>query len=339
MGSTAVAVRRAEGQRTHDGWSIITALVLDGISSRHTRRAYSQALDEFLIWFREDPGREFSKATVQKYRTELEAKGLAPSSINVRLSAIRRLALEAADNGLMDPAIASGIARAKGVKRSGVRLGHWLTAEQAERLLVLPNLETIKGVRDAAVLALLVGAGLRRSELAGLDCTHIQDREGRWLIADLIGKQGRIRSVPIPLWVRMAIVRWTAAAGITDGALLRPVTRHGHVTPSRISSQAIFGIVKFYAGMLGVEVGPHDLRRSFARLAHLGEARMEQIQLSLGHASVVTTELYLGVRQDLHDAPCDHLGLMLRARVEPSTMVLQSAMPRTDLQGEATEDP
>ena len=145
--------------------------------------------------------------------------------------------------------------------------------------------------------------------------------------------------MPIPLWVRMAIVRWTAAAGIADGALLRPVTRHGQVTPSRISSQAIFGIVKFYAEMLGVEVGPHDLRRSFARLAHLGEARMEQIQLSLGHASVVTTELYLGVRQDLHDAPCDHLGLMLQARVEPSNMVLKSAMPLPDLQGEGPENP
>ena len=173
-----------------DGWRIITSLVLDHISSRHTRRAYSQALDEFLIWFRDDPGRQFSKATVQKYRTELETKSMAPSSINVRLSAIRRLALEAADNGLMDPALASGIARAKGVRRSGVRLGHWLTAEQAERLLTLPNLETIKGVRDAAVLALLVGAGLRRVELAGLDCTHIQDREGRWLIADLISNKG-----------------------------------------------------------------------------------------------------------------------------------------------------
>jgi Phage integrase, N-terminal SAM-like domain len=85
MGSTAVAVTMAKGQRTQDGWRIITSLVLDGISSRHTRRAYSQALDEYLIWFRDDPGREFSKATVQKYRTELETKGLAPSSINVRL--------------------------------------------------------------------------------------------------------------------------------------------------------------------------------------------------------------------------------------------------------------
>ena len=96
MGSTAVVVSKAGGRQNYDGWKIITSLVLDGISSPHTRRAYSQALDEFLIWFREDPEREFNKAVVQKYRAELEIKGLAPSSINVRLSAIRRLALEAA---------------------------------------------------------------------------------------------------------------------------------------------------------------------------------------------------------------------------------------------------
>src|ERR1700674_4362232 len=182
MGSKAVQIGEAEGRRTHDGWYLITSLVLDGVSSRHTRRAYSQALDEFLIWFRDEPGREFNKATVQKYRTELETKGLAPSSINVRLSAIRRLALEAADNGLMAPELAAGIARAKGAKRSGVRLGNWLTAEQAERLLALPDLTTIKGIRDSAVLAVLVGAGLRRSELAALNVDHVQNRESRWLI-------------------------------------------------------------------------------------------------------------------------------------------------------------
>src|ERR1700694_1462017 len=82
-------------------WTFISSLVLAGITSRHTHRAYSQALEEFLIWFHDPPAREFNKATVQKYRTELEIKGLASSSINVRLCAIRRLALEAADNGLM----------------------------------------------------------------------------------------------------------------------------------------------------------------------------------------------------------------------------------------------
>ncbi len=156
MGPAAVVLSEA-GQQWNDGaWAIITALVLDGLSSRHTRRAYSQALDEFLIWFRDEPGRAFNKATVQTYRAELEIKGLAPSSINVRLAAIRRLALEAADNGLMAPALAAGVSRAKGAKRSGFRLGHWLTAEQAERLLAVPDLNTLKGIRDSAAIAILI---------------------------------------------------------------------------------------------------------------------------------------------------------------------------------------
>ena len=303
MASTGLAIRE-------DEWKIVTELVLDGISSCHTRRAYSQALDEFLIWFRDEPGRQFNKATVQKYRADLETKGLAPSSINVRLSAIRRLALEASDNGRMDPELAAGIARAKGARRSGVRLGHWLTTEQAQAFLAAPNLTTPKGIRDSAVLALLLGAGLRRGELAGLDVSHVQQRHGRWLLADLVGKHGRIRSVPIPLWAHAALVRWQATAGINDGPLFRRVTRHGTVASRKFSSQAVFEIVKCYAKAIGVDLAPHDARRTFAKLAHLGHAPLEQIQLSLGHASVVTTEIYLGVKQNLEDAPCDHLGLL-----------------------------
>ena len=310
MGPTAILASEPRKRWSDGAWAIITALVLDGLSSRHTRRAYSQALDEFLIWFRDETGREFNKAAVQKYRAELEIKGLAPSSINVRLSAIRRLALEAADNGLMAPELAAGISRAKGAKRSGLHLGHWLTAEQAERLLESPDLKTLKGVRDRAAMAVLIGAGLRRSELAALDLEHFQHRNGRWVIADLIGKHGRIRSIPIPLWTHLAVTRWEEAASITQGALFRRVTRHGSVTPWRISPQAVFQIVKSYSERLDLVVSPHDLRRSYARLAHLGEAPLEQIQLSLGHASVVTTEIYLGVKQRLDDAPCDHLGLM-----------------------------
>src|SRR6185369_5679538 len=259
MGSTAVIVSEAGERQSNDAWRIITSLVLDGISSRHTRRAYSQALDEFLIWFRDDPGREFNKAAVQKYRAELEIKGLAPSSINVRLSAIRRLALEAADNGVMAPELAAGIARARGAKRGGVRLGHWLTVEQAEQFLALPDLKTLKGNRDVAVLAILLGAGLRRSELTSLDCEHLQERDGRWVIVDLAGKMGRIRSVPIPLWAHAAITRWKDAAGISEGAVFRSVTRHGHLTRRRLSPQGVFAVVKTYADKLHIMAGPHDL--------------------------------------------------------------------------------
>lgn len=129
------------------------SLVLDGLSSPHTRRAYEQALEEFLIWLCADSSRTFTKATVQKYRGELQAKGLAPASINVRMSAIRKLAGEAADNGLLAPELAAGIARVRGARRAGVRLGSWLTRDQATKLLQAPDPKTTKGARDAALLA------------------------------------------------------------------------------------------------------------------------------------------------------------------------------------------
>ena len=312
MGSNVVILRGPEHPTRYDDWSLVTSLVLDGIGSHHTRRAYSQALEEFLIWFRDSPGREFNKATVQKYRTELQTKGLAPSSINVRLAAIRRLALEAADNGFVAPELAAGVARAKGVRRAGVRLGQWLTSEDAHRLLKLPNVATLKGARDRAVIALLLGAGLRRSELSRLDLSQIQQREGRWLIVDLTGKHGRIRSVPIPEWVYITIAYWTTSARIVEGAVFRAINRHGQVRQSEISPQAVFDIVKIYAAQQGIGVSPHDLRRSFAKLAHVGQSPIEQIQLSMGHASLLTTEIYLGIKQNLVDAPCDHLGLTIQ---------------------------
>ena len=272
MQSTSISVPPPSTEGRPNIWAIITSLVLDAVSSRHTRRAYAQALDEFLIWFQDEPGRTFNKATVQRYRAELEAKRLAPSSINVRLSAIRRLAMEAADNGLLAPELTAGISRAKSAKQSGVRIGHWLTREQAERLLALPDARTIKGIRDHAMLALLLGAGLRRSELAGLNCAHIQQRDGRWLIADLVGKHGRIRTVPVPPWTYRAISDWTVAAEISEGALFRSLTRHGHLAARRLSSQAVFAIVETYAERLGIKIRPHDLRRSFAKLAYMGQA-------------------------------------------------------------------
>jgi integrase len=170
-------------------------------------------------------------------------------------------------------------------------------------------LTTLKGIRDGAVLSILLGAGLRRSELTSLDFEHVQERDGRWVIVDLAGKMGRVRSVPIPLWAHAAIVLWKEAAGVSGGAIFRGVTRHGHLMPRRLSPQGVFTIVKTYADMLQIVAGPHDLRRSFARFAHIGHSPLEQIQLSLGHASVVTTEIYLGVSQNLSDAPCDRLGI------------------------------
>jgi len=290
----------------------IKRLVLDCLASPHSRRAYDRALTDFLQWYAaEGAGQGLSKAVVQRYALQLAEQGLAASTRNVRLTAVRRLAAEASDNGLLAPELAAGIARVRGVKQAGVRTGTWLTLHQAEELINSPP-PTLKGKRDRALLGLLIGCGLRRSEASGLAFEHIQQREGRWAIVDLRGKGNRIRTVPMPGWCKVVIDEWTAAAQLTEGRVFRSLNNKGKLAGEILLPQNIMEAVSKYGQLIGVpKLAPHDLRRTFAKLAHKGRAALEQIQLSLGHASIQTTERYLGIEQNLEDAPCDHLGIRL----------------------------
>jgi site-specific recombinase XerD len=283
-------------------------LVTNSLTSEHSKRAYSKALTDFLAW-QQANHKQFVKATIQEYRQTLTG---SPASINLKMSAIRKLATEAADNGILDQAIANGVSRVHGVKSQGVRSGNWLTKSQAQRLLTAPNIETLKGLRDRAILAVMIGGGLRRSEVAALTFDHIKQRDGRWVIVDIIGKGNRVRTVPVPSWVKLAIDEWTTAANLTSGLVFRAIHKGGYIKHESMTPQAIRDVVNFYGNEIGVkELAAHDLRRTFAKLAHKGGAGLDQIQLSLGHASIKTTEKYLGVSQNLTDAPCDHLGLSL----------------------------
>jgi site-specific recombinase XerD len=287
----------------------IISLVTNAVTSEHTRRAYGRALTEFLTWFQASGYTGFSKATVAAHVAYLRDNGKPASSINQRLTAIRKLGQEAADNGLIDQSTAQAISRVEGIHTDGKRLGNWLSKQDAQRLLDAPDVETIKGLRDRALLAVLLGCGLRREECAGLTVAHLQQREGRWVVLDLVGKRNKTRSVPMPSWAKSAVDSWCKTMGITSGHIFRPLRRGGHIQPGAMSAQAVFDVVCEYAGLVGVTVRPHDLRRTFAKLAYKGSAPIDQIQLSLGHSSMQTTERYLGVSQDLTSAPCDVLGL------------------------------
>jgi site-specific recombinase XerD len=295
-------------------WQKLKALVLDSVSSPITKRVYNLGLDEFFAWFSEEPRPGFTKATVSAWRVSLEARGLGSVSINVRITAVRKLAAEAADNGLLAPELAAGIARVKSAKSMGVRTGNWLSLKQAQALLNAPDITTTKGLRDRAIIAVLLGCGLRRSEAAALTVGHIQQRDGRWCIVDLLGKHGRIRTIPMPTWVKVAIGAWAAAAGVTDGAVFRPVNRGDQVQGTALSEKVVWQLLHGYAAAAGVPgIAPHDLRRSCAKMCRAAGGELEQIQLLLGHASVQTTERYLGTKQDLVHAPND--GIKLRVAV------------------------
>jgi site-specific recombinase XerC len=108
----------------------------------------------------------------------------------------------------------------------------------------MPDRGTLKGLRDAALLAVLLGAGLRRAEGAGLRADHLQQREGRLVIVDLLGKGGRTRSVPVAGWVKAAIDRWVSTAGIADGYVLRPVNKGARVGGDRMTDAGIYAVLK-----------------------------------------------------------------------------------------------
>lgn len=292
--------------------SAVVRLVTDAVTSPHTKRAYGRALDSFLAWWVAAGRPALTKAVVAAHVADLREDGVSASSINQRLVALRKLAYEAADNDLIAHSAAQAIARVEGVRTDGKRLGNWLSKNDAQRLLDAPDVTTVKGLRDRALLAVLLGCGLRREECAGLTVELLQQREGRWVIVDLVGKRNKMRSVPMPSWAKAAVDAWVAKAGIVSGSVFLSIRRGGHVQQDSMTAQAVRDVVAGYASVLGLgDIAPHDLRRSFAKLAHKGNAPIEQIQLSLGHSSIQTTERYLGVSQDLSSAPCDVLGLRL----------------------------
>jgi len=195
------------------------------------------------------------------------------------------------------------------VRQQGTRLGNWLTREQARELLQVPDRSTLKGKRDHAILAVLVGCALRRDELATLEVETLQMREGRWVLADLLGKGGRVRTVAVPIWVKQAIHAWMTAAGIEEGRLLRRIRKGGKVGTS-LTDWAIWSVVEQSAKQIGIErFGAHDLRRTCAKLCRKAGGDLEQIKFLLGHSSIQTTERYLGSEQEIAIAVNDNLGL------------------------------
>lgn len=281
-------------------------LVTDACNSPATKRTYGSALARFFAWL--PPGSTFDRATVQRYRAHLLDAGAGSSTVNLAISAIKRLAAEAAACGLLRDA--TPIQAIEGVPRRGVRAGRWLTRDRAQALLNAPDGATLMGTRDRAILALMLGAGLRRDEVARLEVRHFRQIADRWCIADLEGKGRRVRTVPLAPWCAQSVRSWLDRAELREGSVFRVLGQRGAIT-GPLGERSLWNVVARYAKLAGVEVAPHDLRRSFAQLSRRGGADIEQIQKVLGHSSVSVTQNYLGTALDLDDSPSDRVGLSL----------------------------
>jgi integrase len=228
--------------------------VLNSLSSPHSRRNYKFAMEQFITWYCSEPRLALNRVVVLRFRLHLESLDLAAGTVNQRLAAVRRLAYEAADSGLLSPELAAGIRRVKGAKQLGTRTGNWLTRDQVRFLLEKAAGEDLRSLRDIAMISVLVGCGLRRAELSALTVEDLQIRQGHWAIVDLVGKGGRVRTVPMPAWVKHAVDRWRQSANVTAGRVFRAVSRHGTVWGKGVSENVIWYVVRRCAER--IQMGP-----------------------------------------------------------------------------------
>ena len=291
--------------------------VLNNLSSPRSLRNYKFAMEQFIDWYCSgaETGPKPDCRSPLSPAPRIARIGLG--TINQRLAAVRRLAYEAADSGLLSPELAAGIRRVKGVKQLRCRTGNWLNQDQARLLLEKANGQSLRHIRDVAMISILLGCGLRRAELSALRREDIQIRQGHWAIVDLVGKGNHVRTVPVPMWVKEAVDRWLSAASVASGYVFRAVSRQGSAWGNGISEKVIWYVVRSCARRLELDhLAPHDLRRTCAKLCHVNGGELEQIQFLLGHASVLTTERYLGCKQNLEEPVNDRFGSLFSGGVD-----------------------
>jgi site-specific recombinase XerD len=286
------------------------SMVLQSARSPITKQMYRRGLQDFLRWL-EGHGRSFDYSNVVTYREALQSHGYSASTINQRLSAIRKLAAAAGELSLIPLESAAGVLRIKGEPNSGRKARTFLGSAKSEELINAPDPRSLKGLRDRAILAVLVGCGLRRRELVNLEVSDIIERDGRCTLS--IGEHGVVsaRCVPVPGWVGTALQQWLGPAHIETGRVFRSLNRHGRLSGDSLSQQAVVDLVRTYAGYVGVAISPNDLRRTCARLCREGGADLSEIQAMLGHANIQATERLVGVGDRSGAAPNDSLQIRL----------------------------
>jgi len=290
-------------------------------------------VDSFITWL-DDNGMTWTEPDLAAYRDYLlndRPRPLAPRSVAAHLSTIRgryHVLLKSNDVrkhlSALAPAGATAADRKALIDEILVRISNAvdpihapvtvvtekdvsddkhlrLTSGQLEELVRAPGVETVKGIRDTAMLALMACTGIREAELAALDVDdlrHYLDGELSLLVRE--GKGATQRLIPYGdlEWCLLYVDKWLSVAGISEGAVFRSFWRgNKKVRPNRISGRAIIDVVQSYPVMVRGDlrsVNPHDLRRTYAKLQYEAGMDILRIKDNLGHADVKTTQGYIG---------------------------------------------
>jgi len=290
---------------------VLVRVVINSLPSPHSKRVYNLAIKHFMQYLQSQEEPILDKLFLQTYISTMQDEGIGEASINLRLAAVRKLSREADELKIWPETVMAAFASVKNIPHRGKRIGNWLTIEQAQLLINTPDIATSLGLRNRAILATLLGCGTRRQELVNLSPAQLQLRDGRWVIVDLMGKRNKTRTVTVPFWAKKCIDAYLAATQICSGRLFQAMSERGRILRDHISPETVREVVLRYGHKCGFSITPHDLRRTYAKLALKNGAKIDQIQLNLGHESLATTQVYLGNELDLKNGPGDFLPIQI----------------------------
>jgi site-specific recombinase XerC len=195
--------------------------VLNTLASPHSRRSYEHAIERFIAWYCSEPRLTFNRSVVVKYGSFLERLSLSAATINLHLSAIRRLADESAESGWLSPEHAIGIRRIKGVKLLGRKIGNWLTRNQAQELINGASKNSLQDWRDGRNAWIAVGMWIASLGSRGFEPRPVSI-EGRSLGHCQFGRERkRLRTVPVPSWSWELLNAWLRHSGVSEGRVFR----------------------------------------------------------------------------------------------------------------------
>ena len=289
----APAVFEPSGQKINPAF-----LYLLTLGTKQSRAKMCQTLNRFSRLFgyaslEDFPWERLQPVHLTTVKSRMELQGRSPATINHLLCALRGVAHQAWGEELITDHEEKVISAVKGSRGLRLGKGRALSSLETSRLVsVCDSQMTAAGIRDAAILAIGIGCGLRRNEIATLRLDSIRSDD----TLCIIGKGNRERKVFPPEAVRARLREWLGIRG-TDGCpfVFVAVLKGGHVCPeSPLSSMAVWKIIERRARQINIaHFSPHDLRRTFAtRMLDLG-ADLDTIKEAMGHSSVTTTQRYV----------------------------------------------
>ena len=290
--------------------------VVNQRQNQNSRQTYYTALTQFFNWYSAGDNQGITAEIIREYLLYLENNGKSKATISTTLSVLRQLFKDLRRLEVIDEKIYNDLLEIKFKRPLGQRHKTWLEQEDVQKLINNLDSEKMSIVRDRALIAIMTGCGLRRFEVSDLKKEQMKQVQGRWAFTDIKGKGDRYRTVAIPEWCINLIKKWLEIrkelAGNFTEKLFFSIRKNGTPGNTKISPQAIRDLTKKYSKKyLGKPVLPHDLRRTYAQLSYRAGAPLRQIQISLGHSSIRTTEIYLGLDQDFIKAPGDYIKIKI----------------------------